>query len=65
MTTTHANTLSVNRVDPPAIQIVNTLPDLADVKMGAMVLLISDSATDDKKIHIKIASGWITSAALS
>jgi len=30
-----------------------------------MFLLIADSATDDKKIHIRIATGWLKTAALT
>lgn len=59
MATTVANTKSVNKVQPPKIQIVNTIPELSNAEMGEMFLLISDSATHDKKIHIRIATGWL------
>lgn len=65
MATTIANTKSVNRVNAPKIKIVNTLPDVGEAEIGEMFLLISDSATDDKKIHIRVATGWIKSSALS
>ena len=65
MATTDANTKSANRVQPPKIQVVNTIPDLARAEIGEMFLLISDSATDDKKIHIRIATGWLKSAAFT
>ena len=65
MATTVSNTKSVNRVDPPLIKIVNTIPDLKDTKIGEMYLLLSDSATHDKKIHIRVATGWIRTAALT
>ena len=65
MATTDANTKSANRVQPPKIQVVNTIPDLARAEIGEMFFLISDSATDDKKIHIRIATGWLKSAAFT
>ena len=65
MVTTDANTKSVNKVQPPKIQVINTIPDLAKAEIGEMFLLISDSATHDKKIHIRVATGWIRSSALS
>ena len=65
MATTAANTKSVNKVQPPKINIVNTIPDLAKAEIGEMYLLISDSATHDKKIHIRIATGWLRTSALS
>ena len=65
MATTVANTKSRNRVQPPKIKIVNTIPDLAKAEIGEAYLLISDSATHDKKLHIRIATGWIRSAAFS
>lgn len=65
MATTVANTQSVNNVNPPKIAIVNTLPSLGEVELGEMFLLISDSATDDKKIHIRVATGWLKSGALT
>ena len=65
MATTRANTKSVNNVDAPQIKIVNTIPELKNAAMGEMYLLISDSATDDKTIHIRTATGWLKSAALS
>lgn len=65
MATTASNTKSRNRVQPPKIQIVNTIPDLAKAEIGEMFLLISDSATHDKKIHIRIATGWLRTVALS
>jgi len=65
LATTIANTKSVNRVNAPKIKIVNTLPDVGEAEIGEMFLLISDSATDDKKIHIRVATGWIKSSALS
>jgi len=65
MATTTANTKSVNNVDAPKIKIVNTIPALKNTELGEMYLLISDGATDDKKIHVRVATGWLKSAALS
>lgn len=65
MAVTAANAVSRNRVQPPKIQVVNTIPDLAKAEIGEMFLLISDSDTHDKKIHIRIATGWLRSAAYS
>jgi len=65
MATTVANTKSANKVEPPSIKIVNTIPDLKNAEMGEMFLLISDSATDDKKIHVRVATGWLKTSALS
>lgn len=65
MAVTAANTKSRNRVKPPKINIVNTLPPLGSVELGEMFFLISDSHADDKKIHIRIATGWLKSSALS
>jgi len=59
MATTQANTKSVNQVEPCKIKIVNTIPDLKDAELGEMFLLISDGATHDKKIHIRVATGWL------
>ena len=49
----------------PIIKVVTVLPPVGDVQNGEMYLLISDSATDDKKIHIRIATGWLKSAAFT
>jgi len=65
MATTVANTKSMNNVEAPKVKVVNTIPNLADAEIGEMFLLISDSATDDKKIHIRIATGWLKTAALT
>ena len=65
MAVTAANTKSRNNVNPPKIAVVNTLPSLGDVEMGEMFLLISDSHADDKKFHVRVATGWLKSAALS
>ena len=65
MAVTAANTKSRNRVKPPKINIVNTIPSLRSAEIGEMFLLIADSAGDDKKIHIRIATGWLKTAALS
>jgi len=65
MATTVANAQSANNVEPCKIKVVNTIPDLADAELGEMFLLISDSATDDKKIHVRVATGWLKTAALS
>ena len=65
MATTEANTRSANKVRPPKINVVNTIPSLANAEIGEMFLLISDSATHDKKIHIRIATGWLRTSALS
>jgi len=65
LATTEANTRSTNKVNPPKIKVVNTIPDLTNAELGEMFLLISDSHADDKKIHIRVATGWIKSAALS
>jgi hypothetical protein len=65
MATTEANAKSANRVQPPKIKIVNTIPALARAEIGEQYLLISDGATHDKKIHIRIATGWLRTAALS
>lgn len=65
MAVTDANTKSRTYIEPPIIKVVNTMPDLKDVEMGEMFLLIADGATDDKKIHIRIATGWLKTAALS
>jgi hypothetical protein len=65
MAVTDANTASRTNVEPPIIKVVNTMPALSDVELGEMFLLISDSHTDDKKIHIRIATGWLKTAALT
>lgn len=65
MATTQANTKAVNRVEPPTIKIVNTIPDLREVELGEMFLLISDGDSDDKKIHVRSSTGWLKTAALS
>jgi len=65
MAVTEANTKTVNRVKPTKIKVVNTIPNLRDAELGEMYLLIQDSATDDKKIHIRVATGWLKSAALT
>ena len=65
MAVTAANTKSRNNIEPPKIAIVNTLPALGNVEIGEMFLLISDSHSDDKKFHVRIATGWLKSAALS
>lgn len=65
MTTTEADAKSANKVQPPKIKVVNTIPELARAEIGEMFLLISDSATHDKKIHVRIATGWLRTAALS
>ncbi len=65
MVTTVANEKSANRVNPPKIHVVNSIPALGNVEIGEMFLLISDSDTHDKKIHIKVATGWLRTAALS
>lgn len=65
MATTAANTQSVNYVNPPKIAVVNTIPALGEAELGEMFLLISDSDSDDKKIHIRVATGWLKTAALS
>ena len=65
MATTAANTKSVNRVEPPKIKIVNTIPALKNTEIGEIFLLISDSATHDKKIHVRLATGWLRTAALT
>ena len=59
MATTAANVKCANRVDPPKIKVVNTMPSLKDTVNGEMYLLISDGATDDKKLHVRIATGWL------
>ena len=60
MATTHANTLMTNRIKTGAIvKIVNTIPDLADAQLGEMFLLISDSDSDDKKLHVRTTNGWL------
>lgn len=63
--TTPQNVATTNKVEPPKIRIVNTMPDLKDAEVGEMYLLISDSHADDKKIHIRAATGWLKTAALS
>lgn len=65
MVTTESNTKSANKVQPPKIKVVNTIPDLARAEIGEMFLLISDGAAHDKKIHIRIATGWLRTVALS
>lgn len=65
MATTQANTKAVNQVESPKIKIVNTIPDLKDAELGEMFLLISDSADDDKKIHVRSSTGWLKSIALT
>jgi len=65
MATSVANTKSVNKVKAPKVKIVNTIPDLKDTELGEMYLLISDSHTDDKKVHLRVATGWLKSAAFS
>jgi hypothetical protein len=65
MATTVANAQTANKVEPAVIKIVNTIPDLCDAELGEMFLLISDSATDDKKIHIRLATGWLKTSALT
>ena len=63
MATSVANSKCVTNVEPAKIAIVNTIPESAE--LGEMFLLISDSHADDKKIHIKVASGWLKTSALS
>jgi len=41
------------------VKIVNTIPDLADAQLGEMFLLISDSDSDDKKLHVRTTNGWL------
>lgn len=65
MTTTTANTKSVNNVEPPKIKIVNTIPDLKNAEIGEMFLLISDGDTYDKQIHVRLATGWLRSATMT
>ena len=65
MAVTVANTKSRNSVEPPKIKIVNTMPALKDAEIGEMFLLIADSATHDKKIHVRLATGWLRTAELS
>ena len=65
MATTVANTKSVNNVEAPKIKVVNTLPSVGEAELGEMYLLISDSHADDKKIHVRVATGWLKSSALS
>ena len=65
MAVTAANTKSVNRVEPPKIKVVNTLPGVGNAEIGEMYLLISDSHADDKKLHIRVATGWLKTDALS
>jgi len=65
LATTIANAQSANNVEPPKVKIVNTIPDLGEAELGEMFLLISDSATDDKKLHIRVATGWLKSSSLS
>ena len=65
MATSVAETKSANRVEPPKISVVNVLPPLGSVSNGEMFLLISTSDGDTGKIHIRIATGWIKTAALS
>ena len=62
---TAANAKSRNTVEPPKIKVVNTIPALKDTEIGEMYFLIDDSAGDDKKIHIRIATGWLKTSALS
>jgi len=65
MAVTTANTKSVNKVNAPKIKVVNALPSLGNAEIGEMFLLIADSASDDKKIHIRVATGWLKTDALS
>ena len=65
MATTVANAKSVNNVEPAKFKIVNTLPSVGEAELGEAYLLISDSHADDKKIHIRVATGWLKSSALS
>ena len=65
MAVTAANTKSRNTVNPPKIKVVNTLPALKNTEIGEMYLLIVDSDGDDKKIHIRVATGWLKTGALS
>lgn len=65
MAVTTANTKSRNSVKPPQIKIVNTIPALNDTEIGEMYFLIADSDTHDKKIHIRVATGWLRTGALS
>lgn len=48
---------------PPRIKVVNTLPALANAKIGEMFLLLNGD--DANKIHIRVTSGWIKTAALT
>lgn len=59
MATTVANTKNVNKVKAPRIKIVNNIPDVKNTQIGEMFLLISDSHTDDKKLHIRVVEGWL------
>ena len=65
MAVTQINTKNVNKIEPTKVKIVNTIPELRDTEMGEVYLLIADSATDDKKLHIRVAAGWLKSAALT
>ncbi len=65
MATTIANTMAANKVEPAKIKVVNTIPAVGKAELGEMYLLISDSHADDKKIHIRVATGWLKTAALS
>lgn len=65
MATTEANAQSANKVQAPKIKIVNTIPDLANTEIGETFLLLSDSHADDKKLHIRVITGWLKSGAFS
>ena len=59
MAVTAANVAAQVHVRAPKIRIVNVLPALGDAENGEMYLLIQDSHTDDKKLHIKLTTGWL------
>lgn len=49
-----------NSVEPPKINIVDTLPVLGNAENGEMFLL-----TSDKKIYVRVTEGWLSTPALT
>lgn len=55
---------TVNFGKAPQVKVVTVLPSLKDAYIGDVYLLI-DGGADNNKLHVRVAAGWIKSAALS
>lgn len=56
--------LNITRVEPPKIKVVDVLPSLREAEIGEMFFLI-DGGSNTNKIHIRVTSGWLKTAALT